>query len=135
MSRPSARGSVSGVEVHGAGAQAPALPEITASPSLESIITGFVQVIQRSSSLHVGAAGLWRSVALQFLHQQLAAATQHVPELPQRAAALEGAAAVLQTHTTISPSVPHPRCEDITDNLTCEDGDVCFASIVMWPVL
>lgn len=34
MIRLPALGSVSGVEVHGAGAQAPALPEVTASPSL-----------------------------------------------------------------------------------------------------
>lgn len=68
-------GSVSSVEIHSAGAQAPALPEVTASSSLKRVITGFVQVIQGSSSLHVGAARFRRSVALQFLHQQLTAAT------------------------------------------------------------
>ncbi|TNN61328.1 hypothetical protein EYF80_028455 [Liparis tanakae] len=39
-----------------------------------------------------------RPVALQLLHQQLAAATQDVPQLPQRAAALEGSTAVLRTN-------------------------------------
>lgn len=62
--------SVSGVQIHGAGAEAPALPEVTASPSLEGVVTGFVQVIQGRSSLHVGGAARFRrSVALQFLHQ------------------------------------------------------------------
>lgn len=62
--------SVSGVQIHGAGAEAPALPEVTASPSLEGVVTGFVQVIQGCSSLHVGGAARFRrAVALQFLHQ------------------------------------------------------------------
>lgn len=53
----------------------------------------------------LGAAWFWRSVALQFLHQQLAAAAYNVPEFVQRAAALERPAAVLQRHT---PSPKHP---------------------------
>lgn len=50
----------------------------------------------------LGVAGFRRSIALQFLHQQFAAATQNVPELPQGAAAHEGSTTILQTHTQSS---------------------------------
>lgn len=91
--------SVSRVEIHSAGAEPPALPEITASSILERFIAGFVQIVQGRGSLHIGAARFRRYVALQFLHQHLAAATQNIPELPQRATAIEGSTAILQTHT------------------------------------
>lgn len=40
------KGSFSAVEVHGAGAQASALPKVAAPSGLKSVITGLVQVIQ-----------------------------------------------------------------------------------------
>lgn len=64
----------------------------------------------------LGVAGFRRSVALQFLHQQFAAATQNVPELPQGAAAHEGSTAVLQTqthtHKIINLSNQHWTCAE-----------------------
>lgn len=59
----------------------------------------------------LGAARFRWTVTLQFLHQQLTAATQNVPELPQRAAALQGSTAVLQTHTHTHSST-HPFSTD-----------------------
>lgn len=119
-------GSVSSVEIHGAGAQAPALPEFTASLSLKRVVAGFVQVVQGSSSFHVGAARFRRSVALQLLHQHLAAATQNIPELPQRAAALQGSAAVLHTNTDTHSSTHSRGTNHVEENMCQVSAMPCF---------
>lgn len=43
--------------------------------------------------------GLQGTIALQFLDQHLTAPPYHIPDFPQRAAALEGATAILDTET------------------------------------
>lgn len=46
-----------------------------------------------------GVPGLQGTIALQFLDQHLTAPPYHIPDFPQRAAALEGATAILDTET------------------------------------
>lgn len=46
-----------------------------------------------------GVPGLQGTIALQFLDQHLTAPPYHIPDFPQGAAALEGAAAILDTET------------------------------------
>ena len=62
----------------------------------------------------LGVAGLRGAVALELLHQEFAAASQHVTQLPQGAAALEGPWAVLGDDThALKPLCPDPDPPDL----------------------